>query len=208
MHEVPTPRAPGALAFQPPSPALASGPHPSPRQKKAAFGRPRSMLFKHRERYAVLRDNQSAWARRPSSERSSRLRKKLHSASIFDAPWSLSRKKPPSKYGDRQPGDPAGGAINREFEGMNAEQFIKWLRDALAYGVRQPYLPSPRRMKTFTEAERLTASISRPEHPNDRTKCCDAGVFQPWANKGQSANRRTRWPRSTCTQCGRHTANL
>jgi hypothetical protein len=27
-----------------------------------------------------------------------------------------------------------------------------------------------------SRAERLTASISRPQHPNDRTKCCDAAV--------------------------------
>jgi hypothetical protein len=34
-----------------------------------------------------------------------------------------------------------------------------------------------------SKAERLTASISRPQHPKDRTKYCDAVVFQPWARK-------------------------
>ena len=32
------------------------------------------------------------------------------------------------------------------------------------------------------QAERLTASISRPQRPNDRTKGFPRSVFQPWAN--------------------------
>src|SRR5215469_10516436 len=31
--------------------------------------------------------------------------------------------------------------------------------------------------QNWSKAERLTGSISRPQHPNDRTKCCDATVF-------------------------------
>ena len=52
------------------------------------------------------------------------LREKLRDASIFDAPWSLSKQRPFSTMLD---------PINTDFEGMTAEQFIAWLRNAIAH---------------------------------------------------------------------------
>jgi hypothetical protein len=39
---------------------------------------------------------------------------------------------------------------------------------------------TPRNFHLGSKAERLTASISRPKHPNDRTKILRPAVFQPW----------------------------
>ena len=39
-------------------------------------------------------------------------------------------------------------------------------------------------VRSGSKAERLTASISRPQNPNYRTKYCDAAVFQPWVTNG------------------------
>jgi hypothetical protein len=62
-------------------------------------------------------------------------REAMRLASIFDPPWSLSKVRPrfiPAR--ERDPFELAEERINSDFEGMTAEQFIKWLRDALAHG--------------------------------------------------------------------------
>jgi hypothetical protein len=63
------------------------------------------------------------------------VRKMLQSESIFDPPWSLSRVIPSPKHGVlHHPVGVADSPINADFKDMNAAQFIKWLRDALAHG--------------------------------------------------------------------------
>jgi hypothetical protein len=62
-------------------------------------------------------------------------REALRTIRIFDPPWSLSKGRPQFQRAEkRNPIDLAGEQINSDFEGMTAEQFIKWLRDALAHG--------------------------------------------------------------------------
>jgi hypothetical protein len=87
MREVPTLGAPGTSAFQPPSPALASGhkcPTPPPAKRKGRFwaGQGRCSAT------PSVRDNQSASGRRPSSGRTP-FRAPLRGGSMAAASISL-----------------------------------------------------------------------------------------------------------------------
>ena len=57
----------------------------------------------------------------------------LGKALILDPPWALSR-----GFSSRNGGEDKSpflrGQVNKNFEGMTAAQFFKWLRDALAHG--------------------------------------------------------------------------
>jgi hypothetical protein len=62
-------------------------------------------------------------------------RDSMRATTIFDPPWSLSKERPEFRSRrDCRPLNAARVPINLDFEGMTAEQFIKWLRDALAHG--------------------------------------------------------------------------
>jgi hypothetical protein len=62
-------------------------------------------------------------------------REALRATSIFEPPWSLSKARPQlRRVAAGNPIDLAGEPINSDFEAMTAEQFVKWLRDALAHG--------------------------------------------------------------------------
>jgi hypothetical protein len=81
-------------------------------------------------------------------------REALRLANIFDPPWSLSKVRPRLILTrDPEPFNVAGEPVNLDFEGMTAEQFIKWLRDALAHGdgrtIRPIHKPSRRTNKTY-----------------------------------------------------------
>ena len=58
-------------------------------------------------------------------------RQSLRTTAITDAPWCLSTRMPKlvdvANYG-------ADHRINQDFDGMTAEAFFKWIRDALAHG--------------------------------------------------------------------------
>jgi hypothetical protein len=87
----------------------------------------------------VLWTKQRAWVGgdidRPEDHAARGVREALRSASIFEKPWLLSKVRPQLRREDGQnPLDLADGHINCDFEDMNAEQFVKWLRDALAHG--------------------------------------------------------------------------
>jgi len=69
------------------------------------------------------------------------MREELQSASIFDAPWLLSKVRPQLKRGEQNPVDLADRRINSDFEDMSAEQFVEWLRNALAHGDGQTIRP-------------------------------------------------------------------
>lgn len=56
-------------------------------------------------------------------------RQRLADVKIMDAPWSLSRRPPLSAM--QADGD---HSINRDFEEISAEDFVVWLRNALAHG--------------------------------------------------------------------------
>jgi hypothetical protein len=62
-------------------------------------------------------------------------RERLRNTRMFDKPWLLSRVPPDNILVDRV-GDPPLGdqLINTDFAEMTAEDFFKWLRDALAHG--------------------------------------------------------------------------
>ena len=81
-------------------------------------------------------------------------REALRVVSISDPPWSLSKVRP--RFGrakERDVSDLAHERINTDFEGMTAEQFIKWLRDALAHGdgrtIRPIHKPSRTSDRTY-----------------------------------------------------------
>jgi hypothetical protein len=58
-------------------------------------------------------------------------RERLREKIIFDDPWCLSTRLPRLAEAGAEGLD---GRINSDFEGMTAEAFFKWLRDALAHG--------------------------------------------------------------------------
>jgi hypothetical protein len=62
-------------------------------------------------------------------------RERLRNTRIVDAPWLLSRVPPRNILVDGA-GDPSLGdwQVNMDFAEMTAEDFVKWLRDALAHG--------------------------------------------------------------------------
>jgi hypothetical protein len=62
---------------------------------------------------------------------------------------------------------------------------------ALPTGARLRLGVEARNVRVGSSAERLAASISRPQNPNDRTKCCDAAVFSlgPLATECGAAKR-------------------
>jgi hypothetical protein len=60
------------------------------------------------------------------------VRSALRGASIFEEPWSLSRVR--GEHSTIQEPEVSGSRINVDFEEMTTEQFIKWLRNALAHG--------------------------------------------------------------------------
>lgn len=59
-------------------------------------------------------------------------REALGAVLICEAPWSLARVRPGLKGMRDHP--PVGERINADFEQMNAGDFIRWLRNAIAHG--------------------------------------------------------------------------
>ena len=77
-------------------------------------------------------------------------REALRATSIFDHPWSLSKVRPRvGPVSGHEPFGLAGGPINTNFEGMTAEQVIKWLRDALAHGDGRTIRPIHEQSRTI-----------------------------------------------------------
>jgi hypothetical protein len=81
-------------------------------------------------------------------------REALRAARISNPPWSLSKVRPRfSRTPERDVSDLGHERINADFEDMTAEQFIKWLRDALAHGdgrtIRPLHKPSRTSDKTY-----------------------------------------------------------
>jgi hypothetical protein len=77
------------------------------------------------------------------------VREALQAANVFDHPWSLSKTRPRlGRVRDRDTIDFAEERINADFEGMTAEQFVKWLRDALAHGDARKIRPIHRLSRT------------------------------------------------------------
>jgi hypothetical protein len=112
----------------------------------------------------LLWTKQRSWVGGDAKDRPARLneadhaareaREALRAASIFDPPWSLSKERP--RFGraqERDVSDFARERINTDFEGMTAEQFVKWLRDALAHGdgrtIKPIHKPSRTSDKTY-----------------------------------------------------------
>jgi hypothetical protein len=93
-------------------------------------------------------------------------REALRAASIFDAPWSLSKFAPRLERDDvSSPFDRPTERVNIDFEEMSAEQFIKWLRDALAHGdgrsIRPVHKQSRDGRKTFLAGFQITFEEER-----------------------------------------------
>lgn len=61
-------------------------------------------------------------------------RNHLGTSTIFDAPWLLSRSPPKVVLVEYADGWADELAINVDFDGMSAQAFFKWLRDAIAHG--------------------------------------------------------------------------
>jgi hypothetical protein len=81
-------------------------------------------------------------------------RERLRYTRISDPPWLLSRAPPNNILVDRAGDRPLGNQqINTDFAEMTAEDFFKWLRDALAHGDGRSIKPihkfSVRRQKTL-----------------------------------------------------------
>ncbi|HUO23051.1 MAG TPA: hypothetical protein VMU59_11100 [Caulobacteraceae bacterium] len=97
----------------------------------------------------VLWSKNRAWTHESTNGQSDvaarSVRTKLAETLILERPWSLSSRLPAWERGslDRM-ATPV--EINADFKGMTAEQFFKWLRDALAHGdgrtVRPLHRPS------------------------------------------------------------------
>jgi hypothetical protein len=88
-------------------------------------------------------------------------REALRTKRILDAPWSLSRVSPQFRQiEERNPFGSAGEPVNTDFEGMTAELFIEWLRNALAHGdgrtIRPIHKPSQRSAKTVLTGFEVT----------------------------------------------------
>lgn len=110
-------------------------------------------------------------------------REALRAASIFDAPWSLSKVRPYlGRIEENNPIALTDEQINTDFEDMTAEQFIKWLRDALAHGdgrtIRPIHKPSRKSNEallvgfeiTFPAAKRLKRDLTLSLYHTDMTK--------------------------------------
>jgi hypothetical protein len=96
-------------------------------------------------------------------------REALRLASIFDPPWSLSKARP--RFGptrEREPFDLAGERINSDFEDLNAEQFIKWLRDALAHGDGRTIRPIHKPSRTGTKTYLAGFEVVFPAHKGSK----------------------------------------
>jgi hypothetical protein len=94
------------------------------------------------------------------------VREALRAASIFVPPWSLSNTRPRlSRVRERNPIDVAEERINADFEGITAEQFVKWLRDALAHGdarkIRPIHRPSRTGNDTFLAGFEIVSPAER-----------------------------------------------
>lgn len=114
------------------------------------------------------------------------VREALRAVSIFDPPWSLSRSRP--RFGrvrERNPIDLAEELINADFEGVTAEQFVKWLRDALAHGDASKIRP-----------------IHRPSRTGDETFLAGFEIESP-AKKGSKRNLTLSLYHADMTQIGK-----
>ena len=124
---------------------------------KAMLDAPPATMFNVTQSFAlfssiVLWTKQRAWVGGEADERpqwfdeadhaARDLREALRAANVFDPPWSLSKTPPRlGRVRERDPIHLAEEHINVDFEGMTAEQFIKWLRDALAHGDARKITP-------------------------------------------------------------------
>jgi hypothetical protein len=68
-------------------------------------------------------------------------RERLRSTQIVDPPWHLSLTPPPNILID-SPGD---HPVNMDFSEITAEEFVKWIRDAIAHGDGRSITPIHRR---------------------------------------------------------------
>jgi|ERR1700688_1338122 len=85
----------------------------------------------------LLWTKQRAWVSdrrlaRPSDHAARAVRAALEATNVFEPPWLLSQSLREATTVN-EPGIRAG-RINADFKDMTAEEFIKWLRDALAHG--------------------------------------------------------------------------
>ncbi len=93
-------------------------------------------------------------------------REALRVTGICDPPWSLSKARP--RFGraqERDVSDFVPETINTDFEGMSAEQFLKWLRDALAHGdgrtIRPLHKPSRTSDRTHLAGFKIVFPVER-----------------------------------------------
>jgi hypothetical protein len=69
----------------------------------------------------------------------------------------------------------------------------------------QTHARDPERVAKEIMTDALTASISRPQHPKDRMKYCDAVILQPWPTSGLLSGSKSgsiRLPRRRRTNIG------
>ena len=90
----------------------------------------------------------------------------LRLTGICDPPWSLSKVRP--RFGraqERDVSDFVHDRVNTDFEDMSAEQFVKWLRDALAHGdgrtIRPLHKPSRTSDKTYLAGFKIVFPAER-----------------------------------------------
>jgi hypothetical protein len=98
-------------------------------------------------------------------------RETLRAASIFVPPWSLSNARPRlGRMREHNPIHVAEERINADFEGMTAEQLVKWLRDALAHGdarkIRPIHRPSRTGNRTFLAGFEIVSPVEKGSRRN------------------------------------------
>jgi hypothetical protein len=88
----------------------------------------------------------------------------LQAKTIFDSPWLLSKTRPHPAATDSEVA-PAPGRINTDFEDMKVEQFIRWVRNALAHGdgrtIKPIHIPSRTGSKTYLAGFEVVAAAEK-----------------------------------------------
>lgn len=140
---------------------------------KAMLDAPPVMKFNVTQSFAlfsaiVIWTKQRAWVpddrlRDDADHAANGMRVALGNESIFDPPWSLSKTRPDCATAHQRRIDSQTAApINGDFEGMTAQQFVKWLRDALAHGdgrtVKPVHRPSRRNGESLLAGFEITGA--------------------------------------------------
>lgn len=102
----------------------------------------------------------------PADHRAHNVREAMRNTLITDDPWRLSLAAPQIVLVDRADGREIDDRrINTDFEAMTAENFFKWLRDALAHGdgrtIRSIHKQSARTRKTLLAGFRVEFNAER-----------------------------------------------